>query len=466
MGNKHYIVLMPSLVKQFFVQRPSVLSSDSFLHWIHDKYFGDGGASKRIPEHNFHKVHSTFNPLMREPFLSTATARMRSLVEEQVIGLIHLPSDTGKRGLWERFANFALVGEKSAEADLFPLVMSFVASIAGVPIMGLAYVENNHRVVEDLWAFDNAFGALLAGLPGLTPKLVKARAARTRLLAATKEWNEAVAAVLEGKDPGPKWKDLSDVPEMMRLRVKTLRDTNSEEIFASVSNLAVYWALMVNSNKVTFWMLLHIVSDSELLENIKKEITPYARRGAANKQSRLALDVDGLVQNCPLLKATFFEILRLYTAGTSYKRVQQGMILTESPEDAESLGKPKPQTYHVKAGTFLVIPHATMQMDPRLWSNPDIFNPSRFLVPDNENGMKMRADPRHLNAFGGGQSMCKGRLFAEREVLIFISGILTAWEFKPAGGKTKIEIPKTYYNSTGSASPKSVIRVQVSRRAS
>ena len=111
-------------------------------------------------------------------------------------------------------------------------------------------------------------------------------------------------------------------------------------------------------------------------------------------------------------------------------------------------------------------PHGTMQMDPRLWSNPENFDPSRFLVPGDENKTQMRADPRHLNAFGGGQSICKGRLFAEREVLIFISGILTVWEFKPAGGKMKIEVPKKYYLGTGSASPKSAIRVQVSRRVS
>lgn len=111
---------------------------------------------------------------------------------------------------------------------------------------------------------------------------------------------------------------------------------------------------MVNANKITFWMLLHIISDPELLENVRKEIGPYARRGV-DEQSRLALDVDGLIQKCPLLKATFFETMRLYTAGTSYKNVCQDLTLTESPEDAETLGKPKPQTYHIKAGTFLAM---------------------------------------------------------------------------------------------------------------
>jgi hypothetical protein len=30
----------------------------------------------------------------------------------------------------------------------------------------------------------------------------------------------------------------------------------------------------------------------------------------------------------------------------------------------------------------------------------------------------------HLTPFGGGESSCKGRLFAEREVLVFVSAIV------------------------------------------
>jgi len=355
MGNKHYIVLMPSLVKQFFVQRPSVISSDSFLHRIYDKYFGDSGASKRMPEHDYHKAHGSHGMLMREPFLSTATATTRSLVEERATSLIRLSSDAERQSVWERSANVALVGEKSAEADLYPLIMDFVASSAGVALMGHAFVENNPGILEDLWAFDSSFSALLTGLPSLMPKMARARAARTRLQAVVKEWNDAVTAMMEERDPGPKWDDLSDVPEAMRLRVKVLRDTNSEDIFVSASTLATYWGLMANANKITFWMLLHIISDPELLENVRKEIGPYARRGVDDEQSRLALDVDGLIQKCPLLKATFFETMRLYTTGTSYKKVCQDLTLTESLEDAETLGKPKPQTYHIKAGTFLAM---------------------------------------------------------------------------------------------------------------
>lgn len=76
----YYMVLMASLTKQFFLQRPTVFSSDDFLHWIHEKYFDDGGASKRISPDAFHTVHRTLNLLMKEPFLSTATEKTVELV--------------------------------------------------------------------------------------------------------------------------------------------------------------------------------------------------------------------------------------------------------------------------------------------------------------------------------------------------------------------------------------------------
>lgn len=154
--------------------------------------------------------------------------------------------------------------------------------------------------------------------------------------------------------------------------------------------------------------------------------------------------------------------MRIYTAGTSYKKVLQDLDLTESAEDAARFGKPRPQKYHVKAGDFLVIPEATLQMDDRLWKDPSVFKPERYLVLDEKDPKKITVDMLHLFAFGGGHSVCKGRFFAEREVMIFVAGLISVWDFTPVGGKW--DIPKRFYNGTGSANPKSQVRVRMSRR--
>ena len=463
MGVKHYLILMPSLTKKFFLQRPSVLSGDTFLHWIHDKYFGDGGASQRLPEQDFHTVHKTLNSLLREPFLSEATAGIQRLIEERTPSMISFAPDVTEQQQWEKLANVSVVDKASVEAELFHLMVDYVARIAGDVLMGEAFHRNNPGIIEDLWTFDSGFGALLTGIPGVTRGIGRAKAARGRINAALLEWHRAMVAKLAGKDPGPKWGDLSDVSETILVRTWALVAVDAEDNMAVASHLALYWGLMVNANKVIFWMLLEIVATPKLADQIKKEIAPFAEvaRDQATGQSQLKMDTPSLINSCPLLKATFFESMRMYTAGTSYKKVNQDLTLTEGAEDLASFGKAKPQTYHVKAGNFLIIPAGTMQKDPRVWRDPGTFDPTRFLVQDEEDPEKVRADMLHLVSFGGGASMCKGRLFAEREALFFIAGLLTVWEFKLEEGFT---LPERFYNGTGSANPKTPVRVQISRR--
>lgn len=104
-----------------------------------------------------------------------------------------------------------------------------------------------------------------------------------------------------------------------------------------------------------------------------------------------------------------------------------------------------------------------MQMDPRLWKDPTTFDPYRFLVEDENDPGKMRAEMGLLSSFGGGTSICKGRFFAEREVLLFAAGLIATWDFQPVEGSW--EMPGKFYSGTGSANPKTNVRVRMTRRA-
>ncbi|KAG4428088.1 hypothetical protein IFR05_016428, partial [Cadophora sp. M221] len=75
LGSNHYMVLMPSLVHQFFSKRSTVLSGEDFIFWIFSKYFGDGGATANIGSGKFKTVHLTLNSLLKEPFLERATVK-------------------------------------------------------------------------------------------------------------------------------------------------------------------------------------------------------------------------------------------------------------------------------------------------------------------------------------------------------------------------------------------------------
>jgi hypothetical protein len=113
-------------------------------------------------------------------------------------------------------------------------------------------------------------------------------------------------------------------------------------------------------------MLLSIISSPDLLETLRQEIAPFARIKDSSGQAGLTLDINGLLNSCPTIKATFFETMRLYTNGTSHKKVLQDITLSESAADAAAFWKPRPQTYRIAAGSYLVTPHGTMQNGPSI----------------------------------------------------------------------------------------------------
>ena len=209
---------------------------------------------------DFHTVYKTLNSLLMEPFPSEATAGTQKLIEGRTPGMVSFMPNATEQHEWEKCSNVSVLDKEGVEADLFRLAMDYVADIAGMVLMGEAFHNNNPGIIEDIWRFDSGFGALLTGIPGVTRGMGKAKAARTRINAAILEWYRAVVAKLAGEYPGPKWGDLSDVSGAILLRTRAVLAVNAEDSMAVASHLAIYWGLLVNSNKVIFWMLLEIMS--------------------------------------------------------------------------------------------------------------------------------------------------------------------------------------------------------------
>ena len=140
---KHYIILMPSMAKKFYRQSSAVLSGDDFLFWLYDKYFGDGGANQRLPAADFHSIHKALNSMLKDPFLSQATAKTQRLIEERTPGMVSFASNPAEQHQWERFADVSVRDKGSVEADLYRLTMDYVADITSNTLMGEAFPKNN-----------------------------------------------------------------------------------------------------------------------------------------------------------------------------------------------------------------------------------------------------------------------------------------------------------------------------------
>jgi cytochrome P450 len=179
------------------------------------------------------------------------------------------------------------------------------------------------------------------------------------------------------------------------------------------------WILKIvrNANQVVFWMLWHIYSDERLLGEIRQEIDRHVKVVSPKSDlpiaepERLDMNMDHVYKSCPLLKASYFETMRLDVQGTTYKSVTADFTVTESPEDAAMVGKPKPRTYKLSKGQFVCVPHSVHQRDDRYFKDPTAFHPKRFYVIDKEKPDEIAVEMGSMHPFGGGPNMCKGTQF-------------------------------------------------------
>ncbi len=461
--SQYYVLHMPSLVKQVFAKKLTVLNKEKILIWFMRVAFGDGNAARDEP-HAFHEGHKVLDLMLRDKWISDATIRTANAIESRASSLISHSTESDDQHIWEKLGKVEAVDDNTADANFYALIVNFVGDIITPLLFGRAFMDNYPECLEDLWVFDSGVHHLITSFLAITPTARRATAARTRMLSAISEWHNALAAIHRGEDPGPKWSDVSDVSEIMQIRVQEWEAAKASTKLHTTNDMSVLWGANANSNKNIFWMLLQIYSRSDLLSAIRAEISPYIRvlRTDSSLHPKLRFDVDGLTKSCPLIKATFYETMRCNMSGLGIRAVNQDLTLTESAPDALLFGKKRPQSYHIPAGSVLAISNGTMQQDPRLFPDPQTFDPNRFLFPCDDDPSKKQAVMKNLTTFGGGTYKCKGRTFAEKEMLLFVAGILTLWDLEmPDGGA--IKIPEMGL-AGASRSPKEDVRVRLRMR--
>jgi len=284
-------------------------------------------------------------------------------------------------------------------------------------------------------------------------------------------------AYADGRDAGSDWSDIEDVSDLLKARLAVYHTLSIPPHIRAPGDLAILWALNANSNFLVFWLLLRILSTSNLASRIRAEMADYIEVSTPPQvfgileSPNLKIDEKGLATSCPLLKACYIECLRLDSAPWSIRNVLKDFTVTESLDDAliSSNGKSggKPNTYVLKAGTYADVPWDLHFTDPRYFPAPGRYIPERHLrkpayaptglsAPHSERLVQQRSnatpqmssivdesegDAKHKNMsaewgtvrpYGGGSSMCKGRLFAEREVLACVAGMLVLWDFEPS----------------------------------
>ena len=238
---------MPSLVKQLFSERPTVLSNLPLVHWVAKHGFDDEGVTAKVPE-LYTKISSNLNVLMTEPAVMDASDRTARAVGINISSLISFTEDSRKQQRWERGANIKIVKENAADAevevDLFHLVTRWAYSCSTPAMLGQAFLEQCPDVMDDIFVFDDQFPMLITGLPSFNSKMSRARAALSRALKAIEEWFQAFQAVEDGKVPGSGWGDMNDISELARMQHRTWRSGGKAVEKAAYANLlGLFWGL-------------------------------------------------------------------------------------------------------------------------------------------------------------------------------------------------------------------------------
>ncbi|TRY72026.1 hypothetical protein TCAL_09973 [Tigriopus californicus] len=146
------------------------------------------------------------------------------------------------------------------------------------------------------------------------------------------------------------------------------------------------------------WAMLFLANRPDIQTKIKKELKEITGGNRIPTNSER--------QNMPFTEATIHEIQRL-------ANIVPNSVPREASKDTHFKG------YFIPKGTQIVPNIGEVLMDPKYFSNPQKFNPSRFI---DENGRFVPSP--YVIPFGLGKRRCLGETLARVELFKFFTGIM------------------------------------------
>lgn len=468
-GETHDTVVSPSMMKSI-LSSPDA-SSAPLLDQALQNVFGDRSLIRNLRLARNQELSDDVSGIMsREPFITDVSRSIITMLQRNVPNLVTFSRSPVDQFQWERDGRVSTSEENQStcEARLFELIRSFVGQNLSSFLMGEAFVENFPLFLTDLWTLDKNFVPLFLGLRRwvpTTPNISAGFPARDRLLHIMSVFYRAFSAWDDGIDPGIELRELDDVSELVKERMKTFRKLELSPSASAAGHLSLYWDVIEYTSKITFWTITHIFADSELLKEIRKDISKYVKSSRRSRQEtgfpfeelpRLDMDLDKVLDSCPLLKACYYESVRLHSAGISFRKLEADMTLTESAEDAA-----QPRTYKLRKGENVIMPHGVYHNDPQRFSNPDQYDPLRFIVTDPVSGAK-QASAANLAPFADGLYGSKNNALTERAILAFTAGIVSMWDITSVD-ESGLVVPKNW-TTWGTFQPAKDVKVKIKLR--
>jgi hypothetical protein len=352
------------------------------------------------------------------------------------------------------------------EVGLVAWIKSRMFKSSAISFLGTRVLEEIPEFEEQFWEFDRIMLELYFGLP----RFVVPNSFRIRdtIVSNLDRFHEKLQK--EGKekpiDPdGPVWEPIYG-SRANRARQRFYQTLHLSNRGRAGLDLGFTFGLSSNAIPATCWMLLHILNPlapPTLLPRILAEL----------KTAKLPsgdVDIPTLI-SLPLLQSIFHEVLRMYGDLLVTREIHQTLSLPLEE------GKENVRSVELGKGSIVMAPTWLGHYDPTCWDAPSHpaseFYAERFLTTNPENGkdvFTLNGRTGKFFPFGGGKSICPGRVFAKQEVLGAVGIVLTRFEFEVAGfvgegGVEKSSFPglRDAYGGTGVMSMDGDLRVKIKR---
>lgn len=213
---------------------------------------------------------------------------------------------------------------------------------------------------------------------------------------------------------------------------------------------------------------MHILDPQRphLLLQVLREVRASLLPATEVSGPRATLSVRRLITS-PLLQSIFHEVLRMYVDVLVAREIKQDL---ELPLDAQDKSQ---GSLLLKKDSVVIAPSIPNHYDQAFFKDPpaDQFYAERFLVPESREGEETRytfsaGDSRmRLWPWGGGKSICPGRVFAKQEVLAAVAMVLLSFQIE-AADIDGYEVPglSACYSGSGTIVPNADVKVIIRRR--
>ncbi|KAI5460810.1 cytochrome P450 [Mariannaea sp. PMI_226] len=208
----------------------------------------------------------------------------------------------------------------------------------------------------------------------------------------------------------------SDVSALIRNRVKLMLEFGFEKEDLAVIEFILCWVSSTNTIPTLFWLFTSVFSSPERLQRVREEVESAVVITGSGSDRTATISIAKLRSQCPLFIACFQETHRVYNDSTGNRRVMEDVILKDPAEGRD---------YLLTKGTNVQWISSVLQTDKAVWgSEAEQFDPTKWLTMQPQDNRPRKS----MIPFGGGKNLCPGRIFAEAELLGYVSGLVLAFE--------------------------------------